>query len=83
MNIFAKIARDRHEEKKQYVTVLIISGKSLKEADAEAERYMVDNYGKYWQSGMPPNYKPLMPCEINEPKKSFIQRIIDLFQINE
>lgn len=83
MSIFAEIARNRREEKKQYVSALIISGKSLNEADEEVERYMVEKYGRYWRTGMPPNYEPLMPCKINEPKKSFIQRIKDFFQTNE
>lgn len=83
MNIFAEIASDRHEEKRQYVTALIISGKSLDEADEETEQFMVEKYGKYWRCGMPPNYEPLMPCKINEPRKSFIQRIKDFFQTNE
>ena len=83
MNIFAEIATERREEKKQYVTALIISGKSLNEADEETERFMVEKYGEYWRSGMPPNYEPLTPCKINEPRKSFIQRIKGFFQNNE
>lgn len=79
MNIFAEIARDRREEKTRYTEALITSGKSLNEADEETERFMVEKYGKYWRIGMPPNYEPLMPCKINEPRKSFIQRIKDFF----
>lgn len=82
MNIFAEIARDRREEKTRYIKALINSGKSLNEADKETEQYMVERYGKYWRSGMPPNYETLMPCRINEPRKSFIQRIKDFFQTN-
>lgn len=83
MNILAEIARDRLEEERQYVTGLIISGKSLNEANEETERFMVEKYGKYWRCGMPPNYEPLMPRKIKEPRKSFIQRIKDFFQTNE
>lgn len=83
MDILAEIARDRLEEKRQYVTTLIISGKSLAEADEETEQFMVEKYGKCWRSGIPPNYEPLMPCKINEPRKSFIQRIKDFFHTNE
>ena len=83
MNIFVEIAKERFEEERQYVTALIISGKSLNEADEEVERFMVEKYGKYWRSGMPPNYDPLRPRKINEPRKSFIQRIKDFFRNNE
>lgn len=82
MNIFAEIAEERFDEKKQYVTALIISGKSLNEADEEAERFMVEKYGKYWRTVMPPN-ELQTPCKNNEPRKSFIQRIKDFFQNNE
>ena len=83
MNIFAEIARDRRKEEIRYIEALIISGKSLNEADEETERFMVEKYGKYWRMGMPPNYEPLMPCKIKEPRKPFIQRIKDFFQSNE
>lgn len=79
MNIFYEIAKGRYEERMQLIYALIKSGKSLEDADAEVEQYMVSRYGKYWRTGMPPNY-------FNQPqhkRKSFIQRIKDFFRHHE
>lgn len=79
MNIFYEIAKGRYEERMQLIYALIRSGKSLEDADAEVEQYMVSRYGKYWRTGMPPSY-------FNQPqpkRKSFIQRIKDFIGHHE
>ena len=79
MNIFYEIAKGRYEERMQLMQALVRSGKSLEDADAETEQYMVNRYGKYWRTGMPPSY-------FNQPqrkRKSFIQRIKDFFGHHE
>lgn len=79
MNIFNQIAAGHYEERMQLIYALLKNGKSLEDADAEVEQYMVNRYGKYWRTGMPPSY-------FNQPqrkRKSFIQRIKDFFKHHE
>lgn len=79
MNIFYEIAKGRYEERMQLIYALIRSGKSLEDADAEAEQYMCSRYGERWRTGMPPSYfdKPQYK------RKSFIQRLKDFFGHHE
>ncbi|MBR3960295.1 MAG: hypothetical protein IKJ81_09665 [Bacteroidales bacterium] len=79
MNILAKIAARRYEERKQVRRALARSGKSLEDAVAEAEQYMCNRYGENWRTGMPPNYS----SRPQRKRKSFIQRIKDFFRHHE
>lgn len=79
MNIQNKIAAGRIEERMQLIYALIRSGKSLEDADAEAEQYMCSRYGKYWRTGMPPSYS----SKPQRKRKSFIQRIKDFLGHHE
>lgn len=79
MNILAKIAARRYEERKQVRRALAMSGKSYDEAFAEAEQYMCNKYGENWRTGMPPNYS----SRPQRKRKSFIQRIKHFFGHHE
>ena len=79
MNIFYEIAKGRYEERMQLMQALVRSGKSLEDADAETEQYMVNRYGKNWRTGMPPNYS----SRPQRKRKSFIQRLKDFFGHHE
>lgn len=78
MNILNKIAARLYEERMQLIYALIKSGKSLEDADAEVEQYMVSRYGKNWRTGMP-NYS----SKPQHKRKSFIQHIKDFFGHHE
>lgn len=79
MNILNKIAVGRYEERMQLIYALVKSGKSLEDADAETEQYMVNRYGKNWRTGMPPNYF----SQPQRKRKSLIQRIKDFLGHHE
>lgn len=78
MNILAKIAARRYEERKQVRRALARSGKSLEDAVAESEQYMCNKYGENWRNGMP-NYS----SQPQRKRKSFIQRIKQFFGHHE